>query len=284
LIETDDAGSANSPQVAVDASGNAVAIWRQSDGARNNIWANHFVEDYPPALSLASPAEGSSTNQTAVWVAGMTEPSATVSVNGVAASIARDGSFGLLLVLAPGANVVEATAWDAAGNSVNVSVNVTYEDPVPALVADLAAAEARVAAIEADQNATQADLDAALAGLAAAEARVDALEAAISAIRAELESATARSAEFSAELNLTVASIQQQESDLEFLRERADSGEAAQASRQAAVDTAAASAGMATAIAALAVVLAVAGIAAGFLLSRRSGGEKLAASDESRRR
>ena len=43
LIETDDAGNANSPQIAVDSAGNAVAVWNQYDGTRHNIYANRFV-------------------------------------------------------------------------------------------------------------------------------------------------------------------------------------------------------------------------------------------------
>ncbi len=43
LIETDNAGYANSPQIAVDSNGNALAVWRQSDGTRDNIWANRYV-------------------------------------------------------------------------------------------------------------------------------------------------------------------------------------------------------------------------------------------------
>ena len=42
LIETDDAGNAVYPQVAMDANGNAFAIWRQSDGTINNIWSNRY--------------------------------------------------------------------------------------------------------------------------------------------------------------------------------------------------------------------------------------------------
>jgi hypothetical protein len=41
-IETDNAGDASQPQVALDPSGNAVAVWPQSDGTRTNIWANRF--------------------------------------------------------------------------------------------------------------------------------------------------------------------------------------------------------------------------------------------------
>ena len=43
LIETD-SGWAYSPQVGVDGSGNAVAVWQQSDGTRNSIWSNRYLE------------------------------------------------------------------------------------------------------------------------------------------------------------------------------------------------------------------------------------------------
>jgi hypothetical protein len=43
LIETDDAGDANEPQVAMDADGNALAVWYQSDGTRWNIWSNRYT-------------------------------------------------------------------------------------------------------------------------------------------------------------------------------------------------------------------------------------------------
>lgn len=43
LVETVDLGDAFAPQVAVDAAGNATAVWTQSDGAIWSIWANRFV-------------------------------------------------------------------------------------------------------------------------------------------------------------------------------------------------------------------------------------------------
>ena len=42
LIGTDNAGDAQNPQVAMDASGNAVAVWFQEDGTRHNIWSNIY--------------------------------------------------------------------------------------------------------------------------------------------------------------------------------------------------------------------------------------------------
>jgi hypothetical protein len=42
LIETDNVGDAQRPKIAVDGTGNAIAVWYQSDGTRDNIWANRF--------------------------------------------------------------------------------------------------------------------------------------------------------------------------------------------------------------------------------------------------
>ncbi|MBN4063323.1 Ig-like domain-containing protein [Cardiobacterium sp. AH-315-I02] len=42
LIESNDIGSASLPQIAVDNNGNALVVWGQWDGNRNNVWANRF--------------------------------------------------------------------------------------------------------------------------------------------------------------------------------------------------------------------------------------------------
>lgn len=42
LIEVDDIGDALSARIAVDNNGNAIAVWRQSDGDRDNMLANRF--------------------------------------------------------------------------------------------------------------------------------------------------------------------------------------------------------------------------------------------------
>lgn len=36
-------GNANNPRITVDSLGNAIAVWEQSDGTRENIWANWTV-------------------------------------------------------------------------------------------------------------------------------------------------------------------------------------------------------------------------------------------------
>jgi hypothetical protein len=42
LIETDNAGNAYAPSIAIDPNGNAMAVWAKSDGTRLNIWANRY--------------------------------------------------------------------------------------------------------------------------------------------------------------------------------------------------------------------------------------------------
>jgi hypothetical protein len=44
-IETNDAGDALRPQVAMDPAGNAVAVWSQFDGLSDDIWANRYTPD-----------------------------------------------------------------------------------------------------------------------------------------------------------------------------------------------------------------------------------------------
>ena len=43
LIEADDTGDAEYPRVAIDGSGNAIAVWHQSDGTWLNIRSNRYV-------------------------------------------------------------------------------------------------------------------------------------------------------------------------------------------------------------------------------------------------
>ena len=42
-IEADAANDLDDPQVAMDATGNAIAVWEQSDGTRVNIWTNRYT-------------------------------------------------------------------------------------------------------------------------------------------------------------------------------------------------------------------------------------------------
>lgn len=59
MIDTDDAGDAGVVKVAFDTSGNAIAVWSQSDGTRGSIWSNR----YSPATGWSTPVQVQSSSE-----------------------------------------------------------------------------------------------------------------------------------------------------------------------------------------------------------------------------
>ncbi len=57
LIELNDSGDASSPQVAVDGSGNAMAVWQQSNATRNR-YAQYQAPPEAPTIESVEPAQG----------------------------------------------------------------------------------------------------------------------------------------------------------------------------------------------------------------------------------
>jgi len=78
-------GSSGTPRIAVDGAGNAIAVWSQSDGVRNNLWASRFTPAggwgaaerieattlHPQLSDLATDIDG---NAIAVWLQGDAPP------------------------------------------------------------------------------------------------------------------------------------------------------------------------------------------------------------------
>jgi hypothetical protein len=230
LIETNNAGDANGPQVAVDGRGGALAVWSQTDGLRINIWTNHYTSPdvTPPDLSLTSPLEGASSASLSVWVSGTTEPGATLSVNGVMGSVSATGSFGLMIAMAPGAQRIAITATDAWGNTAIVSVNLTVADPLANLqrqvddaqaalnaseanlslaTSDAQALERALAAARSDLVAAQANLSAALDSLSVAQASISLIQRDIDLARGDLNTSAAHLAALEADQNASQGEI-----------------------------------------------------------------------------
>lgn len=84
-----------------------------------------------PAIAITSPTAGANLSSPTVTVTGTTEPGATVMVDGRMASVDASGSFSIQLTLSDGANLVTATATDAAGNTGSTQVVLTYTNPAP---------------------------------------------------------------------------------------------------------------------------------------------------------
>lgn len=77
-------------------------------------------DDSPPTLEVTSPERGTMAEGSTVTVTGQVTDDAPgnvrITVNGVAAQVAPDGSFTATLSLAPGIEVIETIAVDTAGN------------------------------------------------------------------------------------------------------------------------------------------------------------------------
>lgn len=132
LLETDNSGDINYPEVDSDGEGNAIAIWNQGDGIRENLWANRYqpYDNTPPGLSIETPADGTVTENSTIRVSGETEPGVELIINGIVVDVDANGDFEFQLALIEGPNLIEATATDEAGNPKTKSVTVTYENPV----------------------------------------------------------------------------------------------------------------------------------------------------------
>ncbi len=88
------------------------------------------IDTTAPALSVTSPS-AALTNVAALTVAGTTEAGATVTVNGVAATVQGGGAFTASITLASGANTITVVATDAAGNAATVVKTITLDTTAP---------------------------------------------------------------------------------------------------------------------------------------------------------
>ena len=104
LLETDDAKNAFEPQIAVDAAGNAIAVWTQSDGALVRIRANRYAAGagWGSAQALESGDLGDSRS-----------PQVAVGANGTAVVVwAQSGPSGRTNILAN--RYVAGAGWEVA--------------------------------------------------------------------------------------------------------------------------------------------------------------------------
>jgi hypothetical protein len=189
----------------------------------------------PPAIAFTAPLEGAVTNQSTVWLSGHTEPRARVSINGAEATVGPTGNFGLMLALHPGPNLIVATAWDEAGNSANATLNVTFQDPVPVLEAQLAQARAELGEAQANLSAAQIRVDALDAELNATQAQLAAAEVDLAAAETGLATAQLNLAALQADANTTQEQLDAAQVDLNTAEATLAATQASLASTQARV-------------------------------------------------
>lgn len=95
------------------------------------------VDTVPPVLTVTSPSDNFTTNQSTVMVTGTTNDptSNTVSltVNGESVEIGPDGAFSYEFTLSEGENTITIIATDAAGKSSTVVRHVTKDTGAPVI-------------------------------------------------------------------------------------------------------------------------------------------------------
>lgn len=97
------------------------------DAAGNSVSAqvSVMVDLTAPSLEVVEPATGFRTRDYAVVVVGITEPGASVSVNGRSVMVDPFGKFTTSITLKRGKNDIKVVASDGAGNSDQKTVSVT---------------------------------------------------------------------------------------------------------------------------------------------------------------
>ena len=89
-------------------------------------------------VEVTSPMDGASFTESPVTVSGtVSDPEATVTVNGEDVEVAKDGSFSTQVELTEGENVIEAAAV-LGEQKVSKSITVTYAPVAPALSLEIA--------------------------------------------------------------------------------------------------------------------------------------------------
>jgi hypothetical protein len=85
-----------------------------------------------PALSVASPLDGSRTYESQIEVLGSTEPGAHLTINGEPVNIGLDGNFSKMhLALSIGGNNITLVASDNAGNTRVLVIRVARDESLP---------------------------------------------------------------------------------------------------------------------------------------------------------
>jgi len=138
---------------------NPIEVLAESDAGSTLVTRSIVRDTVAPALALSSPVDGATATEPTVIVSGITEPVASVTVNGILAAVGPDGSFSLRIALANGTNTITTTARDPVGNPRTVVRSVTYVDSLPGLQEELAETRADLEAVQDALEETRRELD-----------------------------------------------------------------------------------------------------------------------------
>ncbi len=90
-------------------------------------------DPFPPSLQVLSPQNGSIVAIPTVTVSGTTEPGASLSMNGILALVSVAGNFSIDISLSEGANWIDVSSSDEAGNENSTALLVYLDTIAPPL-------------------------------------------------------------------------------------------------------------------------------------------------------
>lgn len=118
-------------------------LWRLAEGKNDilieatDLAGNHnsmiltiYLDITLPYLTIQSPRDGTITNKDKIDVIGITEPGATVTINGIEANVNNDGKFTGTISLQEGENNIKVIAIDHVGNEKVLHVKVIRDSEV----------------------------------------------------------------------------------------------------------------------------------------------------------
>src|SRR5207247_5789405 len=118
---------------------------RDDAGNAATVSISGTLDMTPPSLSLGSPLDGSITNNPGIFVAGLTDPGTTVTVDGTPVTVSPSGGFSTTVYIV-GVHVFDVVATDPAGNVARATAIVEFDNTAPA-VAITSPATGRIVAV-----------------------------------------------------------------------------------------------------------------------------------------
>lgn len=131
-IEISDNSDVASLALSTDDYGDALVVWSGSEPTGYVVVSNSYVVDRePPVVHLTSPVKDI-VNVKRLNISGVTDPSATVIINGFVVAVNSSGNFSFEVGLVEGVNLVYLTASDDAGVT-HIVLSITRDTAAPFL-------------------------------------------------------------------------------------------------------------------------------------------------------
>lgn len=142
------------PEIAMGGPLDAFVLWQNPDGS--NVYIKGYAENVRVSISTMP----STVNTPTIFVVGTTAHASSLVINGFDVRINPDGSYGAVIPLLDGANVIMAEVYNETRHSyASASTGVTFENQDPLLLHSIANTDANLTALNLLLTSTRGQLD-----------------------------------------------------------------------------------------------------------------------------